>query len=75
MIKLCKKQGFPITPEIENELESQNINVFQTDISWKTFIPPLPQVNFQRVFSFWSYLLKNAQNYHKSDRLKNVKMR
>ena len=41
MIKLCKKQGFPLTPEIETEL--QNINVFHTDISWKTFIPPLPQ--------------------------------
>ena len=43
MIKLSKKQGYPITEEIETEL--QNIDVFQTDLGWKTFIPPLPQVN------------------------------
>ena len=40
-LKLAKKQGFPVTNTIETEL--QNIEVFQKDTSWKTFVPPLPQ--------------------------------
>ncbi len=40
-IEQRKRQGQPLSPELLKELESMEL--YQTEIDWKMFIPPLPE--------------------------------
>ena len=40
-MKIAKKQGFPISDTLEQQLIEADI--YQDAVNWKTFIPPLPQ--------------------------------
>lgn len=62
-------QGFQVTPELEDELASMEI--YQEELSWRTFIPPLTEhavsrrvYRFTKLVTFLSYAPeKNPLNH------------